>query len=243
MRHVGIGALERHLVDAARIERREDLLVLSPLFSQRVLPVEIFLNPVAVADVHGRRALEALDGPVQRVDAPLTHVVEEDVERGLVELDHVDPRRDEFTCFVVQDLRKCHGHVCSPAVVRIGDRVADRHRARQRELEPAVRRCSRELHFVEVHGSRSAYGTGYGGDLDCIAVVADAHRRLQIPIDTGNRFEESMHEMDAVLLAVGHDVDAGVALDIEPLADSPLFALDQCLALELPGCPELLGLC
>ena len=63
-------ALERNLLDLALRQRRENLLVLAPLAAERVLPVDIGLDAVAVADVHGGGAFEALDGAMQRLDAP-----------------------------------------------------------------------------------------------------------------------------------------------------------------------------
>ena len=58
--------------------------------SPSLLPVEVGLDAVAVADVHAGRALQAGDRALQRVDAPALDVVHVDVERRLVELDHVD---------------------------------------------------------------------------------------------------------------------------------------------------------
>ena len=64
-------AFERHLLDAALGERREDLLVLAPLAAQRRLPVDVGLDAVAVADVHGGGAGEPVDRALQRLDAPV----------------------------------------------------------------------------------------------------------------------------------------------------------------------------
>src|SRR6185437_706401 len=46
-RHAGVRAFERDLIDAARRQRREDLLVLPPLAPQALLPVDIGLDAVA----------------------------------------------------------------------------------------------------------------------------------------------------------------------------------------------------
>ena len=59
-RHVRVDALERDLVDRALRERRKHLLVLAPLVAERRLPVDVGLDAVAVADVHGRLAGQAL---------------------------------------------------------------------------------------------------------------------------------------------------------------------------------------
>src|SRR3989454_8083911 len=73
-------ALERDLLDAAFRQGREDLRVLAPLAAERPLPVDVGLDAVAVADVHAGGALQALDRPVQRIDAPALHVVQVHVE-------------------------------------------------------------------------------------------------------------------------------------------------------------------
>ena len=92
-RHARVLRLDRHLLDAARGERREDLLVLPPLAAERRLPVEVRLDAVAVADVDGGGAGEAFGRAVQRLDAPVLHLVHVDVEGRLVELDDVDAVR------------------------------------------------------------------------------------------------------------------------------------------------------
>src|SRR2546425_4702465 len=89
-RHLRMDAFERDLLDPAPCQGREDLRVLAPLAAERPLPVDVGLDAVAVADVHTGGALQALDRPVQRIDAPALHVVQVHVEGRLVELDHVD---------------------------------------------------------------------------------------------------------------------------------------------------------
>ena len=68
----------------------KDLLVLAPFAAERLLPVDVGLDAVAVADVHRGLAREALGRALERGDAPLGRVVHVDVEGGLVELDDVD---------------------------------------------------------------------------------------------------------------------------------------------------------
>ena len=58
--------------------------------AERRLPVDIGLDAVAVADVDGGGAGQPRDRAVQRLDAPAGHLVHVDIERRLVELDHVD---------------------------------------------------------------------------------------------------------------------------------------------------------
>ena len=59
-RHVRIAAFERDLVDPARRERGEGLLVLAPMLAERRLPVVVGLDAVAVADMDGGRASKPL---------------------------------------------------------------------------------------------------------------------------------------------------------------------------------------
>ena len=58
--------------------------------AERLLPVDVGLDAVAVADVHGRLARRALGRALERGDAPLGGVGHVDVEGRLVELDDVD---------------------------------------------------------------------------------------------------------------------------------------------------------
>ena len=68
----------------------------------------------------------------------LDDLVEVDVEGGLVELDHVDADRLQLARLLVQQLGKGHRHRDAVAVMRVGDRVDDRHRPGQGEFEPAL---------------------------------------------------------------------------------------------------------
>ena len=93
------------------IDRREDLLVLAPLAAEGLLPVEVGLDAVAVADVDRRLALEARRCPLERGDAPVVDLVHEDVERGLVELDEIDALRFELARLGIERVGEGHRHV------------------------------------------------------------------------------------------------------------------------------------
>jgi hypothetical protein len=93
-----------NLVDRRGGEQRKRLLVLAPLGAQRLLPLVVGLDAVAVADVDGGLRRQPGTRALQRGDAPLAHLVEVDVERGLVELDHVDARGAMAPRLLVQDL-------------------------------------------------------------------------------------------------------------------------------------------
>ena len=137
-----VDAFERNLVDAAFGQRREEFLVLPPFAAERRLPFDVGGNAVAVADVHGARCGDAVDGAVQRLDAPAGGVVHVDVEGRLVELDDVDAVGREPARFLVEQRRERHGHLHAIAVMRVGDGVDDGHRAGQGEFELS-RRCGR----------------------------------------------------------------------------------------------------
>ena len=241
-RHLRARALERDLVDAARVQRREYLLVLAPLAAEGLLPVEVLLDAVAVADVRRRRALQSVDGLVQGLDAPVLHVLREDVEGGLVELDHVDAGLLELAGLLVQDLREGHGHLRPAAVVGIGDRVADGHRAGQGELQFLLRLGAGEFHLVQVHRRGPGQRPGDRRDFELVAIVPDAHERLLLPVDAADLLEEAVHEVDAEHLAVGDDVDAGLFLVAQPLGGRAALAVLERLAGELPAALEFLGL-
>src|SRR5207249_10877753 len=106
-RHMRVGAFERNLVDRRARERRERLLVLAPLAAERLFPIDVRLDAVAVADVHGGRAAQTLRGTLERGDAPVAHLVEVDVEGRLIELNDVDARALDRARFVVQYLGEC----------------------------------------------------------------------------------------------------------------------------------------
>ena len=65
-RDARVRAFERHLADRRAREQRKGLLVLPPLAAERLLPVDVGLDPVAVADVDGGSAGR---GPARRARA------------------------------------------------------------------------------------------------------------------------------------------------------------------------------
>ena len=111
------------------------LLVLAPFVAEGLLPGDVGLDAVAVADVHRGLAREAPARALERGDAPVAHLVEVDVEGGLVELDHVHAQRGQLTRFLVQDLGERHGELLARAVMLVVERVHHRHRPGQRELD------------------------------------------------------------------------------------------------------------
>ena len=59
---------------------------------------------------------------VQRLDAPAGDLVHVDVERRLIELDHVDAVGRERARFLVEQAGERHRHLHAVAVVAVGDR-------------------------------------------------------------------------------------------------------------------------
>src|SRR3974390_621493 len=112
--------LERDLADAALGQRREDLFILAPFRGERLLPVDVRLDAVAVANVYGGLTGEAVDGAMQRLDAPVLNLVHEYVEGGLVELDDVDAVLLQRARFLVQQVGEGEGHLHAVAVVAGG---------------------------------------------------------------------------------------------------------------------------
>src|SRR5207247_10775035 len=60
----------------------------------------------ALPILHGSRAGDALDRPVERLDPPRRDVVHVDVERGLVELEDVEPERGKLARLLVDETRE-----------------------------------------------------------------------------------------------------------------------------------------
>ena len=100
--------------------------------------------------------IDAVDGAMQRLDAPIGDGVHVDVEGGLVELDHVDAVGGEPADLLVEQIGEGHRHLDAVAVMRVGDGVDDGHRAGQGEFElarvwarasRASRACTRRRSF------------------------------------------------------------------------------------------------
>src|SRR5262249_4954043 len=73
-RNTGVAAFDRNLPDPAFGERGKNFLILPPFVAERRLPIDVGLDAVAVANVYGGGAGQALDGAMQRTDAPRFHL-------------------------------------------------------------------------------------------------------------------------------------------------------------------------
>ena len=128
------------------------LFVLPPFVPERLFPVKVLLDAVAVTNVDGRLACQAFDGTVKAVHTPFGHQMHECVESGLVKLDDVDTQGLQFQGLLVQQLGKCHGHFGSLAIVPVGNRVADGHRSRQGEFQLLSGMRAQKPNAFAMHG-------------------------------------------------------------------------------------------
>ena len=142
----------------------------------------------------------------------LVHV---DVERRLIELDHVDAVALERARLGVEQVGERERHLDAVAVVLVGDGVDDRHRAGHGDLELARGVRARVARLGAVHAAFQPQRAGDGRHHRFVAVVADAHLDLVREVDAVDEFEKAVDEMLARLLAVGDHVDAGVLLQLE----------------------------
>ncbi|CUI28174.1 Uncharacterised protein [Achromobacter xylosoxidans] len=234
-------AFQRNDVDVGLLQFGEGFLVLAPLRAQRLLPVGVGLDAVAVADVHGGFALQAFDGAFQGGDAPVVHLVEEDVEGRLVELDDVDAGGFEFPGFLVEDLGEFPGQLFAALVVGVVEGVDHRHGAGQGPLDGLRGLLAQELGVFDEDRLLAAHGADDGRHAGVVA-VADPDGFALFEIDAVQVLDEGGDEVLAGLLAVADDVDAGVLLFVQGQAQGVLLAFDQFLVLQLPGRPELFRL-
>src|SRR5437773_12576339 len=121
-----VRAFERNLIDRRPGELRESLLVVPPFAAQRLLPLDVGFDSVAVADMDGSGAAKPLGCALEGGDTPIPNLVKVDIECGLVELNDVDARRLDRPCLVVQNFGVREGKVSATLVVRVEPRVDHR---------------------------------------------------------------------------------------------------------------------
>ena len=146
-------ALQADLLDAAARQGREDRLVLAPLLAQGLFPVQVRLDAVAIANMHGGGAGQATGCTLQGPHAPVGSVLHVNIEGGLVKLDDVHPVGLQGQCLLVEQLGKGKGHVHLAAVMAVGHGVHNGHGARQRELEFFAGVGTRQLRLKRVHAA------------------------------------------------------------------------------------------
>ena len=212
-----------------------------PFVAERVLPVDIGLDAVAVADVNRGRAGEAFDCLVQRLDAPFLHFRHVNVERRLIELHDVDTVRLERARFLVQQPGEGKRHLHAIAIIGVGNRVDDGHRAGQGELELVLCVARGVPRLGLVYAALEPQRAGHRRHHRLIAIVADAHLDLAGEIDALDLFEEAVHEMLPRHFAIGDDVDAGALLQLDRFLGRLELAGLKLRAGEFPRRPQLVG--
>src|SRR6185312_290738 len=105
-----------------------DDCVLVPLTAQTLLPVDVRLDPVPVANVDRGRTGDAAHARVERVDAPIFELLKIDVERGLVELHDVDAGVGELFDLGSDRVREGERRFLPVFVIDVVQGVDDRHR-------------------------------------------------------------------------------------------------------------------
>jgi hypothetical protein len=244
-RHMGVDAFQAHLVDAAAGKRGEHRLVLAPFVAQGALPVGIGLDAVAVADVHRRRAGQALRRALERLHAPVGGILHVDIEGGLVELDDVHAIGLKRQGLLVEQLGEGEGHLDPSfgitAVEAVRHGVDDGHRAGQGELQLLLRVRTRQLCLEGMHAALQAQGRHHLRHHRVVAVVADAHLHLVLEVDALDLLEKAVHEVLPRLLAVAHDVQACVFLGLDPQQGRVGLGLAKRIAFSPPLGPELVG--
>ena len=213
---MGVVALQAHLLDAAARQGRENGLVLTPLLTQGLLPVQVGLDAIAVADVHGSGAGQATGRALQRPHAPVGRVLHVDIEGGLVKLDDVHPVGLQGQRFLVEQLSKGKGHVHLATVVPVSHGVHNGHGAGQCELEFFAGVGARQLRLEGVHPALQAQRCHHLRYLRVIAAIADAHGHLVLKVDAVHLLQKAMHKVLTGLLAIAHDIQARILLRLDP---------------------------
>ena len=240
-RHVGVDAFQADLVDAALGQCGEDGFVLPPFIAQGAFPVGIGLNAVAVADMHGRGAGQALGGAFQCLHAPFGGLLHIDVEGGFIKLDDVHPIGLQGQCFLVEQLGKGEGHFDFVAIEAVGHRIDDGHGARQGEFELFLGMGAGQLGFKSVHPAFEAQRGHHLRHHRVVAVVADAHRDFVLKVDAFDLLQKAMHKVLTRLLAIAHDVQACIFLGLDPQQGGIGLGLQQRIALGFPLGPKFVG--
>src|SRR6202521_3060453 len=226
-----VGAFERNLTDRRLRQQREGLLVLPPLRAEGGFPVDIGFDAVAVTDMDRGTAFEPLGGTLEGGDAPGPHFVEIDVERRLIELDHVDPSGLDGTRLFIEDFRKSPGELFPASGVVVVKGVDHGHRSRQGEFHPAPGLAAQEMGVVDIDWMRSRDGSDDDRDIG-IVTVANADAFLVLEIDTLEVLDQGGDEVPAGLLAVGDNVDARALLIKQGEPYRVALALGELVAFE-----------
>ncbi len=241
-RHPRVAAFDRDLLNGARGNRREDILILPPLAAERRLPVGVGLDAVAVADVHGGGAGQPLCRALQRFDAPFLDFAHIDVEGGLIELDDVDAVGLQRVGFLVQQVGERERHLDAVAVMAVGNGVDDGHRAGQSELQLVRGMGAGGLRFERMNAPLQAQRRHHLRHHRLVAVGADSHLHLVGKIDALDVLQEAVHEMLPRLLPLGDDVDPRIFLQLDRKQGGVALGGGKLLGRRLPRRPQAIRL-
>jgi len=84
------------------------------------------------------------------------------------------------------------------------------------KLEFAFRVVADETGLGGVCRALAVEGASDRRHVNDVAVIANSHRRLEVPVDASQVFQKPVDKVDAELLAVADDVDARGLLLLEP---------------------------
>ncbi len=231
--------LQRDLVDARCGQHRKRFLVLAPLGTEPLFPANVGLDPVAITDMNSGLAAQTLGGPLQGPNPPGLDIIHVDVESRFVKLDHGDAGLGQAPRLLIEDGGKLHGQSLPVAVVLVGKRVGHRHRPRQLVLHRQRRFCHQKPGIVDIDRVRPCHWP-HDPWYRRLIPIADFHGCPVVVVDPVQPLDECGYKMPAGLFAIGHDVDTGVLLFPEDDPDRVMLCFDQLLALQQPGCPQLL---
>src|SRR5207237_9254503 len=131
--------IKEDMVEYQPDEKGKRRLELPRFGTEGLFLVDVRLDPVAVADVHGGLASEARRGGFQRGYAPGGDFVHVDVEGRLVELDHVGSRPLELARLLVEDRGEFARELLAAAVVVVVESIRHRHGTGERKLDRTLR--------------------------------------------------------------------------------------------------------
>ena len=169
-------------------------------------------------------------------------LVHEDVEGGLVELDHVDAVGLQRLGFLVEQFGEGERHLDAVAVIFVGDGVDDGHRAGQGEFQLARGVGAGDAGLVGMDAALQRQRRHHLRHHRLVAIFADAHLDLVGEIDALDLLQKAVDEMLAGLLALGDDVDAGILLQLHRQHGGVALGAGEFVAFRFPGRPQRVGL-
>ena len=168
-------------------------------------------------------------------------LVQEDVEGGLVELDHVDAVGLQRLGLGVEQFGEGERHLDLVAVIFVRDGVGDGHRAGQGEFQLAGGVGAGDAGFIGMDAALQRQRRDHLRHHRLVAVVPDAHLDLVGEIDALDLLQKAVDEMLAGLLALGDDIDAGILLQLHRQHGGVALGAGKFVAFRLPGRPQHVG--